>query len=214
MVAREDPDSSWNVIGTLQEDDPSVERGQEADIPTASVEASDTERTSASMQSLSGDGSPSSLNIDAFQGKKRTLPTPNSSGGPSAKRSRTLGSSSQPPLNLCQAPAPNTFAQTIFMQDGTRSLGEGDLFLSGDWRERWCLCDLCLPRLKEHPYLLKEDETYEPPEDPDSSELRSIVDVEGIDCDFQNCHWRSWDSVLLSAYHATVQLTAFGLSIT
>lgn len=26
----------------------------------------------------------------------------------------------------------------------------------------------CLPSLKDHPYLLEEEETYEPPEDPDS----------------------------------------------
>ncbi|KAI9465800.1 hypothetical protein BJY52DRAFT_1242643 [Lactarius psammicola] len=148
MVAREDPDSSWNIIGALQEDDlvvddPVVEQSQEAesDIPTANVEAFDPEGTHSPTRS--GDDSPSSSNTDAVQGKKRTLPTP-------------------------PTPAPNSFAQAIFVQDGTRTLGEGDIFLSGDWRERWCLCDLCLPRLQEHPYLLKEDETYEPPEDPDS----------------------------------------------
>jgi E3 ubiquitin-protein ligase UBR7 len=82
-----------------------------------------------------------------------------------------------PLKSICQAPAPNSSAQAIFAQDGTRTLGEGDIFLSGDWRERWCLCDLCLPRLQEHPYLLKEDDTYEPPEDPDSGKLQSVVDV-------------------------------------
>jgi len=165
MVVRENPDSSWSIIGALQEDDlvvddPVVERGQEAesDIPTATVEKLDSERTHTPTRPLSGDGSSSSSNTGAFQGKKRTLP---SVGGPSTKRSRTFGPS-------CQAPAPNSFAQTIFAQDGARTLGEGDIFLSGDWRERWCLCDLCLPRLQEHPYLLKEEETYEPPEDPDS----------------------------------------------
>ncbi len=189
MVVREDPDSSWNVIGALQEDDlvvddPVVEQSQEAesDIPTASVEALGSEGTHTPTRS--GDDSPSSSNTDAVQGKKRTLPTPPTIGGPSAKRSRTFEPSSHPPQKFCQAPAPNSFAQAIFVQDGARTLGEGDIFLSGDWRERWCLCDLCLPRLQEHPYLLKGDETYEPPEDPDSSKLQSVMDVRRIDSDF------------------------------
>ena len=190
MVVREDPDSLWNVIGALQEDDlvvddPVIERGQDAesDIPTAGVEQLDSERTHAATptSSLSGDGS---SNTDALQGKKRTLPTPPSIGGPSTKRSRTFGPSSNLPQKHCQAPARNSFAQKIFVQDGVRTLGEGDIFLSGDWRERWCLCELCLPRLQEHPYLLKEDETYEPPEDPDSGKPRSVMTVGRIDCDF------------------------------
>ncbi|TFY78570.1 hypothetical protein EWM64_g5436, partial [Hericium alpestre] len=44
----------------------------------------------------------------------------------------------------------------------------GDLFLADDWRARWCHCDACLPALQAHPFLLEEEETYEPPEDPDS----------------------------------------------
>ena len=184
MVVREDLNSSWKVIGALQEDDlvvddPVVERSQEAesDIPTPSVEQLDSERTHTPTGSLLGDGS---SNTDAVQGKKRPLPIPHSTGGPSTKRSRTFGPSAQ---ELCQAPTPNSFAQTIFVQDGARTLGEGDIFLSGDWRERWCLCHLCLPCLKVHPYLLKEDETYEPPEDPDSGKPRSVVDVGRIDSD-------------------------------
>ncbi|KAN0132006.1 hypothetical protein V8E53_010286 [Lactarius tabidus] len=174
MVVRDDPVSSWNVIGALQEDDPVVddpiaERCQEVetDIPTPNVEIPDSERTHTPTQSPSGDGSSSSSNTEALQTKKRTLPTQPSISGPSAKRPRTYGPSN-PSQKLCQAPAPNLSAQAIFAQDGTRTLGEGDIFLSGDWRERWCLCDLCLPRLQEHQYLLKEDDTYEPPEDPDS----------------------------------------------
>jgi E3 ubiquitin-protein ligase UBR7 len=186
MVVRDDPDSTWNVIGALQEDDlvvddPVAERSQavelvETDIPTPSTEVPDSERTLTPTRSLSGDGSSSSSNADALQTKKRTLPTQPSISGPSVKRSRTFGPSN-PSQKLCQAPAPNSSAQAIFAQDGTRTLGEGDIFLSGDWRERWCLCDLCLPRLQEHPYLLKEDDTYEPPEDPDSGKLQSVVDV-------------------------------------
>lgn len=177
MVLRDDPDSSWNIIGALQEEhqvagDPVAERSQEmeTDIPTPSVEVPADTPT----QSLSG-GPSSSLTTDTFQTKKRTLPTPPSIGEPSVKRSRTFGPS-HPSQKLCRAPAPNSSAQAIFVQGGAWTLGEGDIFLSGDWRERWCLCDSCLPRFQEYPYLLGEEETYEPPEDPDSSKLQSVVD--------------------------------------
>ncbi|PIL27523.1 transcription factor [Ganoderma sinense ZZ0214-1] len=47
-------------------------------------------------------------------------------------------------------------------------LGAGDVFLTEGWRDRWCRCKNCLPSLEARPYLLEEEETYEPPEDPDS----------------------------------------------
>jgi E3 ubiquitin-protein ligase UBR7 len=48
------------------------------------------------------------------------------------------------------------------------SLGTGDIFLSLGFRDRWCHCNSCLPLLKANPYLLEDEETYEPPDDPDS----------------------------------------------
>ncbi|RDX54503.1 hypothetical protein OH76DRAFT_1373248 [Lentinus brumalis] len=49
-----------------------------------------------------------------------------------------------------------------------RYYGAGDVFLTEGWRARWCRCKSCLPSLQSRPYLLEEEETYEPPEDPDS----------------------------------------------
>ncbi|KAI0300520.1 hypothetical protein B0F90DRAFT_1629706 [Multifurca ochricompacta] len=165
MIVRESPDSSWKIIGALQEDEHAVEDSPEA--TPARVEASNSEQTRLPTQSLSGDAPVSPSNTDAFQGQKRNLLT-SFADGPSAKRSRM----SETPLHLhemvCLAPAARPSVQAIFAQRGARVLGEGDVFLSGDWRKRWCLCDLCLPELRKHPYLLKEEETYEPPEDPDS----------------------------------------------
>ncbi|KAG8728568.1 hypothetical protein FRC12_021646 [Ceratobasidium sp. 428] len=45
----------------------------------------------------------------------------------------------------------------------------GDVFLSNGWREKWCRCSTCDPPLLLHPYLLHEEETYEPPADPDAA---------------------------------------------
>jgi E3 ubiquitin-protein ligase UBR7 len=96
-----------------------------------------------------------------------------SSDGPSVKRSRTSGTSVDTPQRACLAPAVHPSAQAIFAQSGVQTLGAGDIFLSGDWRKRWCSCDSCLSELRKHSYLLDEEETYEPPEDPDSREFQS-----------------------------------------
>ncbi|KDQ16851.1 hypothetical protein BOTBODRAFT_106538 [Botryobasidium botryosum FD-172 SS1] len=92
---------------------------------------------------------------------------------------------------LCSAPPPDPVAQQILSaiapamaaiggkRDGDGGVeetivslgiykGAGDLFLSAGWRDRWCKCDSCLPSLENTPYLLVEEDTYEPPEDPDS----------------------------------------------
>ncbi|KAF5381770.1 hypothetical protein D9615_005432 [Tricholomella constricta] len=103
-------------------------------------------------------------------GNKRPL-SPSVIDIPEAKRHRP--DSIAPVLSLapCIAPRPNLTAQKIFSQLDTpehSSLGAGDLFLSEDFRVRWCRCASCLPSLEANRYLLEEEETYEPPEDPES----------------------------------------------
>lgn len=41
------------------------------------------------------------------------------------------------------------------------------VFLQDGWQTRWCRCPKCLPYFHRLPYMLEEEETYEPPEDPD-----------------------------------------------
>ncbi|KAF8554501.1 hypothetical protein OG21DRAFT_1597299 [Imleria badia] len=86
---------------------------------------------------------------------------------PEAKRTRV---SMSPP---CLAPVVNHIAQAIFdnKMSGSESSspeGTGDIFLTEGFRQRWCRCERCLPSLQAHPYLFEEEDTYEPPEDPDS----------------------------------------------
>ena len=174
MVVRGDPDVSWKVIGELEDGDVVVDVGPEADgrIP-AHVEASDPDHTHThpATQSSSGGASPPQPDPDTLQGRKRSLV--NSSDGPSVKRSRTSGTSPDSSQKACLAPAAHPLAQAVFAQTGTQTLGAGDIFLSGDWRKRWCSCDSCFSGLRKHPYLLEEEETYQPPEDPDSREFQS-----------------------------------------
>ncbi|KIK67421.1 hypothetical protein GYMLUDRAFT_37543 [Collybiopsis luxurians FD-317 M1] len=73
----------------------------------------------------------------------------------------------------CILPAPNATAQKVIVElmsstNSSLSLGLSDLFLTEGFRERWCRCSSCLLELEKHPFLLAEEETYEPPEDPDS----------------------------------------------
>ncbi|KAJ6598430.1 hypothetical protein DFH09DRAFT_1131763 [Mycena vulgaris] len=88
---------------------------------------------------------------------------------PAAKRARTASASSS--AKPCLAPAAESFAQAAYTTadlDWDTALCTGDVFLTENFRERWCRCDSCLCSLEAHPYLLEEEDTYEPPEDPDS----------------------------------------------
>ncbi|PCH37219.1 hypothetical protein WOLCODRAFT_83469, partial [Wolfiporia cocos MD-104 SS10] len=108
-------------------------------------------------------------------GEKRALSL-NSADAPAAKKARV--SPEPTPSRPCLAPPVNPLTQRIL--DGSasepdaavsRSEGEpsiqgaGDVLLTDGWQERCVL--QCLPSLQSRPYLLEEEETYEPPEDPD-----------------------------------------------
>ncbi|KAJ7040682.1 hypothetical protein C8F04DRAFT_1032076 [Mycena alexandri] len=87
---------------------------------------------------------------------------------PATKRARIEGSSSAS-SSKCLAPPPEPlYTDADAEWDPETALCTGDVFLTEGWRGRWCRCDNCLPSLEAHPYLLEEEETYEPPEDPDS----------------------------------------------
>jgi E3 ubiquitin-protein ligase UBR7 len=169
MVVREIPDSSWKIIGALAEENPVQVDGLEAasNAPPAPVEQPDSEMHTTT-DPVSDDTCPP---LSHVEGRKRSLLSSSSpsADGPSVKRSRTSEMSCD---KACLVPTRHPLAQSIFVQEGARTLGEGDVFLSGNWRKRWCLCGSCLPELRKHPYLLEEEETYQPPEDPDSRELQ------------------------------------------
>ncbi|KAH0579006.1 hypothetical protein H2248_003176 [Termitomyces sp. 'cryptogamus'] len=103
-------------------------------------------------------------------GSKRPL-SPSNVDYSDPKRLRGSSQAPVPSSVPCLAPEANFMAQNIYQQldaPVTASLGTGDLFLSEGFRDRWCRCPSCLPPLEAMPCLLVEEETYEPPEDPDS----------------------------------------------
>ncbi|KAF8228424.1 hypothetical protein L208DRAFT_1403929 [Tricholoma matsutake] len=140
MVIRDDPASPWRRLG----DDLCV-ADENIDV---------------------NNGSPGFSTI----GIKRAL-SPSDANIPDAKRVRGFSQASTRPSSLCLGPKHNSVAQAIISNRKTspeQSLGAGDIFLTENFRERWCRCVSCLPHLEAIPYLVHPEETYEPPEDPDS----------------------------------------------
>ncbi|TCD69313.1 hypothetical protein EIP91_008069 [Steccherinum ochraceum] len=142
MVVRDTPSSPWKVIG-------------------ADELSGDKENVDVAVNGDSG----------AVAGQKR--PRSQSEGdGVQAKRPREEAETSEVKTQqICLAPSPNTMVKEILSSLGSSQqspLGAGDVFLTEGFRERWCRCSECLPILEAHQYLLETEETYEPPEDPDS----------------------------------------------
>ena len=84
------------------------------------------------------DGSQESSTI----GVKRAL-SPSDSDVPGAKRARGISQASTRQSSSCLAPKPNLVAQSIIANQETAaetSLGTGDVFLTENFRERWCRC--------------------------------------------------------------------------
>ncbi|KAL5505041.1 hypothetical protein ACEPAH_7704 [Sanghuangporus vaninii] len=163
MVVRNDVDAPWVPIGRSSEDI-EVEVDKNPDLGIGGT--------------LSNPGT----NQTSAAGNKRTLDhsVAGTSEGTHAKRPRTdstgqaSGSTNEAPFakSACIAPQQPKKALEILSSVSSNppnyDLGAGDVFLTDGWRSRWCQCNECLLPLKKHPCLLEEEETYEPPEDPDS----------------------------------------------
>lgn len=123
MVVRDKAEDAWRIEGSVSDEDIKVE-DVVVDADAASVK-------------IEQDG-------DALVGDKRPHPD-DPADVPDAKRHRTSGDGAPAEslaLNgaskICLAPRANSLAQRIL--DGATSLGAGDVFLTEDWRERWCQC--------------------------------------------------------------------------
>ncbi|TFY54048.1 hypothetical protein EVJ58_g9091 [Rhodofomes roseus] len=141
MVVRDAPGQPWKIIGREESTDGS-----------ATVEVTEGTETE-----------------ESDVGEKRAR-SADEEEVPSAKRPRVSTEPlASPP---CLAPPANPVAQKTLDSSSSEDLGAGDVFLTEGWRERWCKCESrtwkCLPSLQARQYLLEEEETYEPPEDPDS----------------------------------------------
>ncbi|KAF9269857.1 hypothetical protein L218DRAFT_983623 [Marasmius fiardii PR-910] len=113
--------------------------------------------------------------VDTLSQADNNIETQKRRGSPSdsternAKRQRVSSLSSSEP---CLAPFSSHRSEKIYAGIGDNenpvTLGTGDIFLSEGFRNRWCRCSECLPSLQANGYLLEEEDTYDPPSDPDS----------------------------------------------
>ncbi|KAJ3720403.1 hypothetical protein EV361DRAFT_887810 [Lentinula raphanica] len=147
VVVRDSPTSPWKTLADSHTDVQNL-----SEVSPEPEPANDLNRNKRA---------PSPTGIDSSITKKTRL-------------SPTSFSSTAINRTACVAPIPNETAQNIFadlkiMTDPSFALGTGDIFLTGGFRNRWCRCSSCSKELEIHPYLLEEEETYEPPEDPDSA---------------------------------------------
>ncbi|KAL1944010.1 hypothetical protein VTO73DRAFT_3828 [Trametes versicolor] len=158
MVVRSSETEPWQVVG--QED-----TREAASVDIESKDEKPTEDVS---------------NVPAAGEKRERSPT--KEGEPQAKRARVSAEAETPPPCLAPPQDPRISRLLSDSQPNTSNddapaslpgcaeeyMGCGDVFLTEGWRDRWCHCKSCHPSLQSHPFLLEEEETYEPPEDPDS----------------------------------------------
>ncbi|KAH9849357.1 hypothetical protein C2E23DRAFT_870675 [Lenzites betulinus] len=159
MVVRSSEDEPWQIIG---KDEPK-------EVTHVDIEGKEDKGAGTSSAPATGE-------------KRERSPVKEE--GPQAKKARVSlePSTSSPCLAPTQDPQVSTLLAGL-LKDGAASeeapevgygglaalSGAGDVFLTEGWRDRWCRCKNCLPSLQSNPFLLEEEETYEPPEDPDST---------------------------------------------
>ncbi|KAI8970918.1 hypothetical protein BD414DRAFT_449431 [Trametes punicea] len=159
MVVRDHEGQPWRIIG----------KEEPKDTAAVDIETKGEERAESTSEA-------------PIAGGKREHP-PSEGEEPRSKKARISPGAN--PSSPCSAPPQDPRVTKLISAelhsdsktngnsgtDFTRAdgyLGAGDVFLTEGFRDRWCRCRNCLPSLQAHPFLLEEEQTYEPPEDPDS----------------------------------------------
>lgn len=166
MVVRDSPQLPWKIIGRTE---------SQSEVVDIGVREGSAVSVSAGVKRARSESTGEAHNAK----RPRADDEPEKADAPAS-----------PP---CLAPQSNPTAQRILSAlerptNTADTLGAGDVFLTDGWRERWCRCNAvsaidlslcrdagtqcclqCMTSLLDKPYLLEEEETYEPPEDPESS---------------------------------------------
>ena len=180
MVVRASEDESWRVIGK-ESDEPkeaSIDVVGEGDQNENDMAAAPDSRVTGGKRERSPVGGQ-----EPEAKRARVSPEP---GPPSECLAPPQDPRIARVLSTLDSGVPHNEGANGDSQNAVKYLGAGDVFLTEGWRDRWCHCkdvrfisctlyvaqkvteEQCLPSLQTRPYLLEEEETYEPPEDPDS----------------------------------------------
>lgn len=94
--------------------------------------------------------------------------------------SSTVASSSASASTIvCIAP-PNLPSGTSVLAKLEKEGARLNVYLDDGWMERWCRCRECLSYLHRFPYLLEEEDIYDPPEDPDAHKSTLELGMEAL----------------------------------
>ncbi|EJD07863.1 uncharacterized protein FOMMEDRAFT_130921 [Fomitiporia mediterranea MF3/22] len=163
MVVRDDVDAPWTTVGCPSEDIQVEISGESETVTGRSLSDPGKDRAIAAGGKRTLEAAPSEASEETRAKRPRT-----SSGGDAGGS----GVAHSIAKSVCIAPQqPRKALEVLDAVSSSRpnfDFGAGDVFLTDGWRTRWCRCDNCLISLMEQSYLLEEEETYEPPEDPDS----------------------------------------------
>lgn len=151
------------VLGKVTVDETEVETGTGAAVSVGEPSASDTE---------------TKRNTDAagLQHEDETRP---------AKRARAAfspdPSAGGESRNACRAPHRPAATEGDWPLNRLEAKGARlNVYLQEGWMDRWCRCGECLKTLLKYPYLLEEEEVYEPPEDADASKSTFELGMEHL----------------------------------
>ncbi|KAL7416294.1 hypothetical protein BDY24DRAFT_412497 [Mrakia frigida] len=160
--SEEEEESAWEVLGKVEEQEVVMGGGTEAEVQSTKEEGSSSRKHDLDASS------------DAPSSKKIRLSSP-----PRISTSVTILSSSTstcslPPLtpHLVSLVAARRAADATNHGFGT---GRLDLFLPENFREKWCRCEKHLPQLSALPYLLEEEETWEPADEAPAPDVESLL---------------------------------------
>ena len=100
---------------------------------------------------------PSAQEMSMDSRKRKASPIANEEDGTEIKRQKSVSDAldQSQPSTTSSAPYHSTLPP--------REFGEISIFVKEDFREHFCRCPECFPRLAKHPQLLDEEENYEPP---------------------------------------------------
>jgi E3 ubiquitin-protein ligase UBR7 len=163
IIAKDD-----TVLGTVMlEDD---EDNEEEQVGTGAVvgekrKTEDDDAVASTSASTSVSQEPATKRFKEEDGSSSSIGSSLASlDSTSTTTSRTTLASSQSDDKGCSAPplpVDGVSPLARVMAEG----GRGNMYLGDGWMERWCHCDRCLPLFDHMPYLLEEEELYEPPQD-------------------------------------------------
>ncbi|BGP16046.1 hypothetical protein JCM10213_006818 [Rhodosporidiobolus nylandii] len=131
----------------------------EAAAPQSKRAKADDHKPSAASTSLTASTSSSSI---------ATVTSSTLAASQSASSAATsVSSTPSSPSKTCTAPPvppPGESPLAKLEKEGAKL----NVYLEEGWMTRWCRCSQCLPMFVHYPYLLDEEDVYEPPEDPDA----------------------------------------------